>query len=154
MHRSVPFLIAAAVAGARAFSVSPLPAHPPSPLPIPPPPAAPPAPDFLRQDSADLLLGRARPDAAQPSGTGLRDAVPLRDFLAERSAARSRARLYFSARPGACVQAPDRDENRHVESLVLSGRALSPGLRDQSSQPALHRLQRRAEAREPEGDVS
>ena len=40
------------------------------------------------------------------------------------------------------------------EDAVLRGRGLSPGLRDPSSQPALHRVQRPAEGREPEEDVS
>ena len=49
-----------------------------------------PAPDFLRQDPADLFLGRARPDAAQPSGAGFRHAISLGDFPAERGAGKDR----------------------------------------------------------------
>ena len=40
------------------------------------------------------------------------------------------------------------------EDAVLCGGGLSPGLRDPSSLPALHRVQRRAEGREPEEAVS
>ena len=43
--------------------------------------------DLLRQIAADLLLGRARPDPAQPAGAGLRHAIPLRDLRADRSTA-------------------------------------------------------------------
>ena len=47
-----------------------------------------PAPDVLRQDPADLFLGRAQPDPAQPPGPGPRHAISLGDFPAKRRAAR------------------------------------------------------------------
>ena len=55
------------------------------------------------------LLGRARPDAAQPPGPGHRPAISLGNFPAERGAGEDREGLYRAARCGESLQAPDRD---------------------------------------------
>ena len=47
----------------------------------------------------------------------------------------------------------DRDQDRHHEGRVLSGRGLSPGLRHPASEQPLHRLQRRAEGGKPQAHV-
>ena len=54
--------------------------------------------DQLRQAAADLFLGRARSDRAEPAGAGRRHAVPLGDLPAERGAGEGRQGLYRAAR--------------------------------------------------------
>ncbi len=55
----------------------------------------------LRPDSADLLLGGARSDAARSPGPGCRDAIPIGDLLKRRAqqAARAQATSPSSIRP-------------------------------------------------------
>ena len=103
--------------------------------------------DQLRQAAPDLLLGRARPDRAQPAGSRRRHPVPLDDLPAGR-------------RPGADRRAPTspsstrRGSTREPiattiepEQDLLSGRGLPPGLSDAEPDPAVHRPQRSAEDR-------
>ena len=53
---------------------------------------------------------------------------------------------------GQGVRPADRDQGRD-RRVVLPGRGLSPGLRDAAPGRALHRLQRRAQGREPQAPV-
>ena len=63
--------------------------------------------DQLRQAPADLLLGRARSDAAQPAGAGRRHAVPLGDLPAgRRSRRRSRRPTSPSSIRRGCLPRP------------------------------------------------
>ena len=56
-----------------------------------------PAQDQLREDSADLLLGRARSDRAQSPGAGPGHAISLGDLPVERRAGARRQGLYRSS---------------------------------------------------------
>ena len=91
-------------------------------------------------------LNRQGPDA----GPQYRSEI----FPQSEAQAEDREGLHRAARCGESLEAPDRDQDRHDEGDVLRGRGLSPGLRDPAPLPALHRLQRQAEGREPEEDVS
>ena len=108
------------------------------------------AADLVRPHPADLLLGGARSDPAQPPGPGRRHAVSLGDLLREpRAAAEGRAGLYRAARQGGHVQAADRDQLTQLNAFYPA-EALSPGLRHAAPGESVHLLQRPAEGREPQ----
>ena len=92
--------------------------------------------DLLRQDPANLLLGGARPDPAQSPGPGHRPALPHRDFPAERGAGEGRQGVCRAARRREGVCKADRNQDRHDEGRVLSGRGVSSGLRVPESEQA------------------
>ena len=93
-----------------------------------------PAQDQLRPAPADLFLGRARSDRAQPPGAGHRHAISLGDLSDERRAGEDRQGLHRPARPGARLRRADRHHDRTRPGL-LSGRGLSPGFPDAASRP-------------------
>ena len=61
--------------------------------------------DQLRQDPADLFLGRARSDPAEPPGPGLRHAISLGDLHHHRRAEEDRGRLHRPAQRRQGLQA-------------------------------------------------
>ena len=89
---------------------------------------------------------------AQPPGSRHRHAVSLGHFSADDDQKRVAERLHRAARAAKACSRPI--VTQVVRSGLLPGRGLSPGLRGRAPQPALHRLQRRAQGREPEEDVS
>ena len=112
-----------------------------------------PAQDHLRQATADLLLRRARSDAAQQARPRSRPAVPLDDLPGEREAARDRGEVHRAARRGEGVPQEDRDDARG-RPHVLSGRGVSPGLPGAQSELSVHRDQRPPEGPQPRGACS
>ena len=108
---------------------------------------------LLRQAAADLLLGRARSDQLNRQGP---DSGPqYRSEIFPQNDEQAKVAKAYVAQLDAAKVFPqaDRDQDRHHEGRVLSGRGLSPGLRDAASEQALHRVQRRAEGGEPEAHV-
>ena len=91
--------------------------------------------DLLRQAPADLLLGGARPDRSSTARarTPARNTAPRfsRRPTSRRRSPRPTSRS--STRAKVFPQA-DRDQDRHHEGRVLSGRGLSPGLRHPASE--------------------
>src|SRR2546427_2844869 len=96
------------------------------------------------------IYGGARPDRAQPPGTGRGPAVSLRDLLRHRRPAAGGARLHGAPRARSRLQPADRDAGR-APGEVLSGRGVSSELSRAPSRSAVHRLQRPAQARAIEG---
>ena len=95
--------------------------------------------DQLRQDPADLLLGRARSDPVEPPGSGQRHAISLGDLHHQRRAEEGRGRLYRAAQRRQGLQEADRDQGR-AAGRVLSGGGLSSGLPDAAPEPTLYCL--------------
>ena len=92
-----------------------------------------PAADFLRQDPADLLLGGARPDAAQPPGPGHRPAIPLGDFPAD-EAQQKIAQAYIAQLDKAkAFKRADRDQDRHDEGA----RSIRPRIITRTTRPSI-----------------
>ena len=73
--------------------------------------------DQLRQDPADLLLGRPRPDPAQPPGPGHRHAVSLGDLHRQRRAEECREGLHRPAQRRQGLQEADRDQSRPLQAF-------------------------------------
>ncbi len=82
-------------------------------------------------------------------GTQYRSAI----FPRNDQQAQGRQGLYRAARQGPCLRRADRHHHRARQGL-LPGRGLSPGFPDAAPGLSLHRLQRSAEDREPQDDVS
>src|SRR6185437_7418218 len=100
----------------------------------------------LYRSAQGLLLGGARLDTAKPPGPGRRIAIPLGDLLRECAAAGARAALHCAAErvEGVC----EADRHRGCAARpVLPGGGLSSELLGAAPRPAVHRLQRFAEAR-------
>ena len=110
-----------------------------------------PTQDQLRPASADLLLGRARPDRTQSPGARRRHAIPLGDLL------RRRRTEAASPRPTSpsWTRAMFRPADRHQGRARAGSTPPRPTIR--TSRPrtrrSLHRDQRPAEGREPEAAV-
>ena len=100
----------------------------------------------LRDAAADLLLGRARPDAAEPPGPRQRHAISLRDLHHDRCAEADRRALYRPARRGQGLPGEDRHQGR-AAARFLRGRGLPPGLPDAAPRVGLHLALRPAEDR-------
>src|SRR5438445_2398404 len=99
----------------------------------------------LRRPAARVLHRGARPHGAQRPGAGRRDAISLSHLLRHRCAAAGGARLHRAPRARSRLRPADRDRGR-AAGAVLSGRGVSPELSRPPSRPAVHRLQRPAQA--------
>ena len=71
-----------------------------------------PAPDQLRPLAAGILLGGARPDPAEPPGTGYRAAIPLRDLSDRRGAGAHCRSLHRAVEPHRRISVADRHQDR------------------------------------------
>src|ERR1700733_1257105 len=96
-----------------------------------------------------VFLGGPRPHAVEPSGTRQRIAVSLRDFLHQRGTEAHRHDVRRTAERREILSHQNRYANRAVHRL-LPRRGISPGLSEQPPRRALYRVQRPAEAGEPE----
>jgi peptide-methionine (S)-S-oxide reductase len=86
------------------------------------------------------------PTQLQSPGPRCRPTIPVDDFRPGRRAGAPRAGLYRPARWCKNLSSQDRHHPR-ARQAVLCGRAISPGLHDAASQPALYRHPRPAEGR-------
>ena len=83
---------------------------------------------------ADLLLGRARSDRAQPPGPGRGNAVPLDHLPDERGAGGRREGLYRAAERRPRIRFAGRHDHRAGQDLLSRG-SLSSGLSRPESRP-------------------
>ena len=107
-----------------------------------------PGPGQLRPAVADLFLGGARPDPAQPPGPRHRHPVPLSRVPRQRQPAPGGRGLYRAAEPRGRLRQADGHHDRAAQGL-LSRRGLPPGLSGAPSVQHVHHGQRRAEGGEP-----